>query len=99
MPISNETSVQPYLFFGGRCQEAIDFYQQAIGAEIQMLARFKDSPEPPHPGLPAGFEDKIMHVSFRVGQSTLMASDGQCEGKIDFQGFSLSIIAPDEAEA
>jgi PhnB protein len=89
--------VQPYLFFGGRCDEAIQFYRQALGAEVLMLSRFKDSPEP---GMAQpGMEEKVMHASFRVGDTTLMASDGQCEGEGKFEGFSLSITVPDEAEA
>jgi PhnB protein len=92
--------VQPYLFFAGRCEEAIDFYKRALGARVEMLMRFKDSPEPPPPGMvPPGSENKIMHVSFRIGDSTLMASDGRCEGAPSFQGFSLSLAVANEAEA
>jgi PhnB protein len=92
--------VQPYLFFDGHCEEAIEFYRKALGAEVQMLMRFKDSPEPHQPGMCApGSEDKVMHASLRIGDSTVMASDGQCMGKPSFQGFSLSINARDEAEA
>lgn len=92
--------VQPYLFFDGRCEEAIGFYRDALGAEIEMLMRFKESPEPPPPGTCApGSEDKIMHASLRLGRATVMASDGTCAGKPDFRGFSLSISARDEAEA
>ncbi len=98
MSISNSnTIVQPYLFFGGRCEEALDFYRKAIGAEVQMLTRFKESPEP-H-GLPDCFENKVMHATVRIGKTTLMASDGQCDGDQNFDGFSLSITVPDEAEA
>ena len=98
MSISNsKTSVQPYLFFDGRCEEALEFYRNAVGAEIQMLTRFKESPEP-H-GLPDCFDDKIMHATVRIGEATLMASDGRCEGKQDFEGFALSITVPNEAEA
>jgi PhnB protein len=86
------------LFFGGRCDEALEFYRQALGAEVQMLMRFKESPEP-QPGLPDCFEDKVMHVSFRIGDTVVMASDGQCEGDPHFEGFSLSITVSDEAEA
>ena len=92
------TLVQPYLFFGGRCEEALEFYRTALGAEVQMLTRFKESPEP-QPGLPDCFEEKVMHASFRIGETTLMASDGMCDGKANFEGFSLSITVPDEAEA
>src|SRR5919108_5219456 len=92
--------VQPYLFFNGRCEEAVEFYKKALGAEVMMLMRFKDSPEPPPPGMiPSGSEDKIMHVSLRIGDSTVMASDGRCTGQADFQSFSLSLIVKNEAEA
>ncbi|MGI8820358.1 MAG: VOC family protein [Chthoniobacterales bacterium] len=90
--------VQPYLFFAGRCEEALEFYRTAIGAEVQMLSRYKDSPEP-NPAMSSCFDDKIMHVSFRVGTTTLVASDGMCDGKPNFDGFSLSLVVPDEAAA
>ena len=91
--------IQPYLFFGGRCEEAIEFYRKALGAKVDMLMRFKESPEPPPPGqVPPGYENKIMHASFRIGEATVMASDG-CETNSSFKGFSLSITAKDEAEA
>lgn len=93
-------NIEPYLFFNGRCEEAIDFYKKALGAEVTMLMRFKDSPEPPQPGMvPPGSENKIMHANLRVGAANLMASDGHCTGKTDFQGFSLSIVAANEADA
>ncbi len=92
--------VQPYLFFDGRAEEALEFYRKAVGAEVTMLMRFKDSPEPPQPGMvPPGSENKVMHMSFRIGETELMGSDGQCGGKPNFQGFSLSITVPDEAAA
>ncbi|MFN2474869.1 MAG: VOC family protein [Chthoniobacterales bacterium] len=90
--------VQPYLFFGGRCHEALEFYRTAIGAEIQMVMRYDESPERPE-HLPSCFGDNVMHASFRVGGSTLMASDGMCDGKPNFDGFSLSITVRDETEA
>ena len=92
--------VQPYLFFNGRCEEAIEFYKKTLGAEVAMLLRMKDSPEPAQPGMvPPGSENKIMHTTFRIGDTTLMASDGRCEGQPNFQGFSLSVAVPNEAEA
>jgi PhnB protein len=92
--------VQPYLFFNGRCEEAVEFYQRALGAEVKMLARYKDSPEPPPPGrLPPGFDNKIMHAGFRIGGTTIMASDGSCEGEEKFGGFSLTLTVPDTAAA
>ena len=92
--------VEAYLFFDGRCEEAVEFYKKALGAEVTMLMRFKDSPEPQQPGMvPPGSENKIMHVSFRIGDSTVMASDGRCTGQTNFQGFSLSLTVANDAEA
>ncbi len=92
--------VEPYLFFDGRCEEALEFYRRTLRAEVTMLMRFKDSPEPAQPGMvPPGSENKVMHASFRIGESTLMGSDGRCLGKPNFQGFSLSITVPNDAEA
>jgi PhnB protein len=92
--------VEPYLFFEGRCEEAVQFYKKALGAEVVMLMRYKDSPEPPPPGMvPPGSENKVMHASLRIGDTTVMASDGRAQGHPAFQGFSLSITVPDEARA
>ena len=92
--------VQPYLFFDGRCDEALDFYARAVGAKVEMLMRFKESPDPHPPGmLPPGAENKVMHASMRIGDTQVMASDGECKGRPSFQGFSLSLTARDEAEA
>ena len=91
--------VESYLFFGGRCQEAIDFYRGALGAQVDMVLLYKDSPEPPpEDRIPAGFENKVMHASFRIGDTRIMASDG-CEESAKFEGFSLSLSLPTEAEA
>ena len=93
------TVIQPYLIFGGRCQKALEFYKKALGAQVDLLMLHKDSPEPPPPGmLKPGFENKVMHTTFRVGGSTLMASDG-CGEETSFTGFSLSLAVPTEAEA
>ncbi len=92
--------VQPYLFFEGRCEEAIEFYRSALGAEVTALLRYKESPEPSPPGMiPPGSDDKVLHASFRIGDSTVFASDGMCGGAPSFQGFSLSLSAANGAEA
>ncbi len=92
--------VQPYLFFEGRSEEAVEFYRKALGAEVTMLMRFKDSPAPPEAGMcPPGAENKIMHVSFRIGDTTVLASDGRCQGRPGFQGFALSLTVANDAEA
>ncbi len=93
-------SVTPYLFFDGRCEEALEFYKKTLGAEVGMLMRFKESPDPIPPGMiPPGSESKIMHAAFKIGSTAVMASDGRAQGKPKFEGFSLSINAKDEAEA
>jgi PhnB protein len=92
--------IQPYLFFDGRCEEAIEFYRSKLGAEVATLMRFKDGPEPTQPGMvPPGSENKVMHSSLRIGDTTVMASDGRCLGRPSFQGFSLSLTVPNDAEA
>lgn len=95
---NSTTFIQPYLFFGGRCEEAVEFYRAVLGAEVEMLMRYEDSPEQPPEGmLAAGYENKVMHASFRIGSTTIMASDG-CGEAPGFRGFSLSLTVPDEAE-
>jgi len=92
--------VQPYLFFEGCCEEALEFYRTAAGAEIEAMMRIGDSPEPPPEGMvPPGSERKIMHASFRIGKTTLMASDGNCSGAPRFKGMALSLQAKDADEA
>lgn len=94
--------VQPYLFFEGRTEEAIEFYRKALGAEVTMLMRFKEAPEQPDSGdcaPPPGAGDKVMHASIRIGATTVMMSDGMCSGQASFQGFSLALPVADEAEA
>ena len=91
--------LQPYLFFDGRCEEAIEFYKRAIGAEVTALMRFKDSPEQCEQGGASPPADKVMHASFRIGDTEVMASDGHCAGKPTFQGFSLALTAANPSEA
>lgn len=92
--------IEPYLFFDGRCEEAIEFYKAALGAELLFLMRNADCPEPPPLGtLPPGSEHKVLHASLRIGATVLMMSDGHCGGDAVFKGFSLSLDSPDEAGA
>lgn len=92
--------IQPYLFFNGLCEEAVGFYRKALGAEVETTMRFKDGPESHQPGtIPPDFENKIMHTSFRIGQTTVMASDGCSAEGLSFQGFSLSLSVSSESEA
>ncbi|MES2943449.1 MAG: VOC family protein [Pseudomonadota bacterium] len=92
--------IQPYLFFEGRCEEALEFYKTALGAQVQMMMRYSENPEPQGgadcPSMPG---DKIMHASFTVGSNVLMASDGMASGKTEFKGISLSLSVTTEAEA
>ena len=90
--------VEPYLFFEGCAEEAIEFYKKALGAKLEFMMRNRESPEPPPPGMKAPAE-KIMHASLLIDGGRVMASDGMCSGKPSFAGFSLSVTAADEAEA
>jgi PhnB protein len=92
--------IQPYLSFNGRCEEAIAFYGRSLGANVEMMMRWKDSPPGACPeGMPTPPADKIMHAAFRVGDTMVLASDGNCQGQPNFQGFSLSLTAANQAEA
>lgn len=90
-------NVEPYLFFDGRAEEALEFYRQKLGAKVEALMRYKENPEPEYN--PPNSENKVMHALFRVGDTQIMASDGNCTGKPSFQGFSLTINAASPAEA
>jgi PhnB protein len=89
--------VQPYLFFDGRAEEAVEFYKRTLGAEVGMLMRWKDSPDKSM-CTPAN-ENKVMHASLTIGETRVMASDGRNGGKPDFKGFALSVNAKDETDA
>jgi PhnB protein len=92
--------VEPYLSFEGRCEEALEFYRSALGAQIMMMMRFSEAPDPQAAKmLPPGSEKKIMHSTFKIGDSTLHAADGRMSGKPAFQGVSLTLYAKDDAEA
>ena len=89
--------VQPYLFFDGRCDEAIEFYKQTLGAKVDMLMRFKEAPD--QGMVTPESREKVMHCAFHVGETQVLASDGHCMGKPSFQGFGLALTAKDDAEA
>jgi PhnB protein len=90
-------NVEPYLFFEGRTEEALQFYQQKLGAKVDALIRYKENPEPKYN--PPNSDEKVMHSLFRIGDTKVMASDGNCAGKPSFQGFALTINAASPAEA
>lgn len=95
----NSLSVQPYLNVSGRCEEALEFYSTTLGAKVEKPMRFNESPEPLPPGMLApGFENKVMHVEFRIGETALMAFDGMGKGP-GFASFSLTLAVTTEAEA
>ena len=98
--VPSAATVQPYLFFRGRCEEAIAYYKAKLGAEVLMMMRFKDSPEPPPPGkVSPAHDDKIMHACLRINGAQIMMSDGMRSGPLDFECMSLSLSVPSEAEA
>ncbi len=84
--------LEPYVFFNGRCDEAIAFYKEALGAEVTFLMRTNESPDPIPPGaLPVGFENKVMHATLNIGGSSVMVSDGNSTAPSGFKGFRLSL--------
>jgi PhnB protein len=92
--------IQPYLNFEGRCEEAVEFYKRKLGAEVSMLMHNSDAPGDAHGGCPTPPPaDKVMHAALQIGGSVLMATDGMCQGTPNFQGFSLSLTAANDAEA
>ena len=93
-------TIQPYLFFRGRCEEAINYYKDKIGAEVLMMMRFKENPDQPHDDkVSHELDDKIMHASLRIAGASVMLSDGMKTGPLDFQCMSLSLAVKSEAEA
>jgi PhnB protein len=97
---ARSTTVQPYIFFRGRCEEAINYYQARLGAEVLIQMRFKDNPDKPSPDkVPAAFDDRIMHACLRIAGADIMMSDGMRSGPTDFDCMSLSLSLPTEAEA
>jgi len=91
--------IQPYLFFQGRCDEALDLYKAVFDADVMLLLRYRESPEAPPMPLPPGWEEKVMHAELRIGETVLMASDGCGSGTPCFEGFSLSVDMPDAETA
>lgn len=91
--------VQPYVFFDGKCEEALEFYKRALGAEVNMLMRYKESPEPTPPGCGPIDGNKIMHAQFRIGETIILASDGRATGNPKFEGFALSLVVKTEKDA
>ena len=95
-----QVQVQPYLFFEGSCEEALQYYSRHLGAKIDVVMRYKDSPQAQPPGMNVP-GDKVMHAAFHVGETQVLASDGMCNGsgKAKLEGFSLALTARDDAEA
>ena len=91
---------EPYLFYDGHAEEAIEFYKKTLGAQVVQIMRFKENPEPEPPGMrPAGTENKVMHAHIKIGDTAIMMSDGRCLGSPTFKGFGLTVSVPTEAEA
>jgi PhnB protein len=97
MAVQQTVTVQPYLFFDGKCEEALEFYKGAIGAKVDMMMRFKEAPDQSQMQPNTG--EKVMHAAFHVGTTQVLASDGHCAGKPSFQGFGLALNAKNDAEA
>ncbi|HTT49388.1 MAG TPA: VOC family protein [Pseudolabrys sp.] len=89
--------IQPYIFFEGRCEEAIEFYKSALGAKVEMLMRYKQAPD--QSMISPGSAEKVMHATIKIGDATVLMSDGRNSGKANFQGFFLTLYAKDPPEA
>jgi PhnB protein len=89
-------NIQPYLYFNGHCEDAITFYSKAVDAHLVALSRFRDQPGTP---IPDGADDKILHADIRIGETTILASDGECGGSTDFRGFSLAVMTEENETA
>ena len=89
----------PYLFFDGRCEEALEFYKKTVGANVTMMMKYKDAPAEAQAGMTPGSENKVMHAALRIGENAIMASDGHCTGHPEFKGFALSIMDKDTGKA
>lgn len=96
--MSDKKIVHAYLNFEGKCEEALEFYKRALGAEVDMILRYKESPEAPPPGCAPSDPNKIMHAQFRIGDTVIMAADGRGSGKPTFQGVSLALTVPTEPD-
>ena len=92
-------AIVPYLFYSGRCDEAIAFYERELGAKLEIRMTFNESPVPLPPGmLQEGFESKVMHATLKIGSMTVYMADG-CDDKPKFDGFNLAIQVETEEEA
>jgi PhnB protein len=96
--MNDNATIQPYVFFDGKCEEAIEFYKRAVGAKVHMLMRYKDAPPEAQQNMPSGNKDKVMHATLQIGQTTVLASDGHCKGSPKFEGFALSLIVKTPAD-
>jgi PhnB protein len=98
--MNDNATIQPYLFFDGKCEEAIEFYKHAVGAKVHMLMRYKDAPPEAQQNMPPANKDKVMHATLQIGQSIVLASDGHCKGNPKFEGFALSLAlkTPEEVD-
>ncbi len=88
--------VRPYLFLGGRADEAIAFYEKALGGRLLQRLLYKDSPD--NPTTNTAPAENVMHASLRIGDSTVLLSDGHGAEGARFQGFSLTLSVADDAE-
>ncbi len=91
--------LQPYLYFNGRCEEAINFYKTALGAKVNMMMRFRECPPSQEMKMQPGVEEKVMHASVKIGDTDVLMSDGRCGGETKFDGFAVSISASSDVEA
>ncbi len=89
--------VQPYVFFDGKCEEALEFYKRSVGAKVNAMMRFGEAPDQSQ--IKPESKNKVMHSAFQIGETEILASDGYCLGAPAFQGFALTIHAANNARS
>lgn len=92
------TQLKPYVFFYGKCEQALKFYQDVFGGSFE-ITRVKDSPMAKD-GSAGG--DRVMHASFTAPGISFLASDGRDDKVVDPEdgnvSLALDIDEPDAAK-
>ncbi|WP_047985735.1 VOC family protein [Ornithinibacillus californiensis] len=92
--------ISPYLVTNGNGQEAVNFYQAVLGAELLGLQTFGDNPMEGQ-ALPEEAKDLVLHALLKIGNSELMISDnfpGSPYRVGDHLSIAIMLESPEEAK-
>jgi len=90
--------MNPYLAFGGNCEEAFRYYEKVLKGKIIMMVPHAGTPAEEH--VPAEWRDKIMHARLEFGDGqVLMGADAPPQFRTTMSGFSISLQFTDIGEA